>query len=157
MCGRGDVASPATAILGMPAAVARSVLDAAEFVVVIVWTGSSRQQRRVATLASRVPVPNHPDDGNARCLRQMRTFTPSGVMHKHTARPTVRPPGRNWGLLCRQRREGLLIIARRPAVLCLEWCRSGRQRECAEQVAMWREKELDGEWPVTLDPLPNGD
>ena len=37
-------------------------------------------------------------------------------MHKHTAHPTVRS-GRNRGLLCSQRREELLIIARRPAVM----------------------------------------
>ena len=40
---------------------------------------------------------------------------PSAMMHKHTAHPTVRS-GRNRGLLCSQRREEFLIIARRPAV-----------------------------------------
>src|ERR1035441_9089165 len=56
----------------MPAAVARSMLDVAEFVAVTVWPVAARQQRRVAILASRVPVPNHPNDGNAHCPRQKR-------------------------------------------------------------------------------------
>ena len=37
-----------------------------------VWPVAARQQRRVAILASRVPVPNHPDDGDVRYLRHER-------------------------------------------------------------------------------------
>ena len=53
----------------MPATRARSMLVVAEFVAVTVWPVAARQQRRVATLASQVPVPHHSDDGNASCLR----------------------------------------------------------------------------------------
>jgi hypothetical protein len=53
--------------------------------------------------------------GLARDTRQMRAFTQSMVMHKHTARPTDRPS--ITGLLCVQGREEFLIIARRPADL----------------------------------------
>ena len=53
----GDVGSSAKAVSVMPAAVARSMLDVAEFVAVTVWPVAARQQRRVAILASRVPVP----------------------------------------------------------------------------------------------------
>ncbi len=62
---------PVTAVFRMPAAVARPTLGVAEFVVVTVWPVAARQQRRVAILESQVPVPNHPNDDNACCLRQM--------------------------------------------------------------------------------------
>jgi hypothetical protein len=61
------------------------MLGVAEFAAVTVWPVAARQQRRVATLASQVPVPHHPDYGNAR-YAQIRTFTPSVPMHKSACR-----------------------------------------------------------------------
>lgn len=55
----------------MPAADERSMLGMAEFVVVTVWPVAARQQRRVATLASQVPVPDHLMTVT-RCVRQNR-------------------------------------------------------------------------------------
>jgi hypothetical protein len=56
---------------GIPDACGRRAIYAgvAEFVVVTVWPVAARQQRRGDPLASQAPVPNHPHDGNARCLR----------------------------------------------------------------------------------------
>src|ERR1017187_10750173 len=51
----------------------------------------------------------------AHLTRQNRTFTPSAAMHKITACPTDHLCV-TGGLLCGRRRDGPLIIARRPAV-----------------------------------------
>jgi hypothetical protein len=50
----------------------------AEFVAVTVWPIAARQQRRVATLAVQVPVPNHPDADNTLCPWQMSAFAALG-------------------------------------------------------------------------------
>lgn len=63
----------ALAVSGMPRPGVRSIVIVAEFAVVTVWPVAARQQRRVAALAAQVPVPHHPDAGNAHCPRQMRT------------------------------------------------------------------------------------
>ena len=53
-------------------AVARSMLDVAEFVAVTVWPVAARQQRREAILHRECPYQNHFDNGNARCMRHER-------------------------------------------------------------------------------------
>src|SRR5450755_1772511 len=63
----------------MPAAAARPMLDVAEFVAVTVWPVVARQQRRVATLASRVPVPSHLTTVT-RCMRHVRTLREAGQL-----------------------------------------------------------------------------
>ncbi len=67
----------------------------------------------MATLGER---PHQANGQTPPAERQKRTFTPSAAMHRHTARPTDRRAVTR-GLLCGPRREGLLIIARRPAAM----------------------------------------
>jgi len=62
------------------------MLGVAEFVAVTVWPVAARQQRRVATLASQVPVPDH----RMMALCCMRQMSAAGIA-RH--RPSEREAG----------------------------------------------------------------
>ena len=66
---------------------------------------------------SSLPSAEELSPGELRVLRYLPTNVsrPEIAGELSVSPNTVNAPGRNWGLLCSQRREGLLIIARRPA------------------------------------------
>jgi hypothetical protein len=76
-----------------------------------------------------VAIPS-PSDPRQRDTRQMRMVAQSAPMHKHTVGPP--PPG--WVTVAAARRKGLMITARRPAVLLVDVCVPGQSVPDADQV-----------------------